>query len=458
MTSEYKAQFESFVAQVMKEYDGQGIGIIGFDQEQVLYEYYSGYRNVEKKLPINRDTIFGIASITKSFTVMGILQLADKGIIDIHQPITKYLDHINLPAHQIPTVAQLMSHSAGFYPQERFLMKDVAKTLSIPPGTELCKHQALSNKGLEMIINRINQMTDFCGLPGENHSYSNFSFGLLTALLQKYGGEAHYSDYIEKHILDALELKNTFLDFNRTKSEDNITMLYEMKAGQMTTTDDYEDLGFVLLGGGALKSSLNDLMTYTRLYLNDGNFKKRKILSPSAIMSMQLPRVAYKPFEGYGYGLLTGKICEVDYAGHSGGLTGVSSYFIFTRETQKGIVVLCNTSNVPVHAIGLSAIKLLNGQEPTWMQMPIKGLKWSRDLIEKTIGSYKSEEGGQLEIIDLEDTIAIKAGNDQLNVTPIDDNHIWVHNKMLSSYTPIFRDENGHAKAIYSGARIIKRV
>ncbi|MBF4691966.1 serine hydrolase domain-containing protein [Fusibacter ferrireducens] len=457
MKKENINQFESFVNEIMKTFEGQGIGIIGFDQNSVLYEYYQGYRDVENNLPINRNTIFGIASITKSYTVIAILQLVEKGILDLNMPITTYIDSIKLPEGHIPTVAQLLSHAGGFYPQERFLMKDAAKALGLAETVELSKNSTLASKGIEMVVKRINEMKDFNGTPGQHHSYSNFSFGLLTELVHRYGGEKHYTDYMEKHILKPLNLTNTFFEFNRTHKEKNITKLYEKVIDHMNVTDDYEDMGFVLLGGGALKSTLNDMMTYTRLYLNDGKCNEKTLLSKDAIHSMTIPRVAYKPFEGYGYGLVSGKIGEIEYAGHSGGLTGVSSYFVFTKATQKGLVILCNTSNVPVSSIGIAGIKLLNDQKPDWQQMDIIGSEWPRNIIENTLGIYESDEGAHIEIKDDVTGIAWFSGEERLKVTIIDEHAVWVHNKILASYTPILRDAQGRATAIYSGSRIIKR-
>ncbi len=458
MKKEHINQFEQFVSEIMKTYEGQGIGIIGFDQNSVLYEHYQGYRDVEKALPIDRNTIFGIASITKSYTVIAILQLVENGIIDLDKPITAYLDSIKLPEGHIPTVKHLLSHAGGFYPQERFLMKDVAKSLELAEGMELSKNNELAIKGIKMIVDRINEMKDFNGAPGQHHSYSNFSFGLLTELVHRYGGEKHYTDYIEKHILKPLNLANTFFEFNRTHEEKNITKLYEKVIDHMNVTDDYEDMGFVLLGGGALKSTLNDMMTYTRLYLNEGKCNGETLLSKDSINSMTVPRVAYKPFEGYGYGLVSGEIGNIEYAGHSGGLTGVSSYFAFTKATQKGIVVLCNTSNIPVSAIGIAGIKLLNNQKPEWQQMDIISSKWPQSVIENTIGVYESDEGAHIEIKEDNTGIAWFSGEERLKVTIIDENAVWVHNKMLASYTPILRDAQGKATAVYSGSRIIKRV
>jgi len=457
MEKAYKQHFENFVEEVIKTYHIKGIGIVGFDSESILYEHYHGYRHEEKKLPIDRDSIFGIASISKSFTVLAILKMAEGGLIDINEKINTYFEDIRCPVEQMPTIKHLLSHAGGFLPQERFLMKDVAKKLGISTHIELSTDKTLADKGLDMIIERINSMEHFSGKPGERHSYSNFSYGLLTALVEKYGGYQHFTDYMMQEIIEPLGLKHTFYSFKQTLKEKNINRLYEEVLGHMNAIDDYEDMGFVLLGGGALKSTLNDMITYTRMYLREGATDEGQLLSREHIQEMMTPHVAYKPYEGYGYGLVTGHIKDIKYAGHSGGLTGVSSYFAFTPETGKGVVVLCNTSNVPASAIGLSALKLMNDQLPHWEQDTYDAIRWTDEMVNLTIGVYESEEGAHITLKARDGGIRWFSGNEELEVTIISENAVYVKNKMISSYAPILRDNHGKAWAIYSGSRIIKR-
>lgn len=121
--------FQAYLNRVKQVYQVQGLIVGIFDKEDVLYERIVGYRDVEQALPIDKDTIFGVASITKSFTIVKLLQLAAEGRIDIQAPIHQYYKDWCLAPEHTPTVAQLMSHTGGFFPQERFLMNDVAKRL-----------------------------------------------------------------------------------------------------------------------------------------------------------------------------------------------------------------------------------------------------------------------------------------------------------------------------------------
>lgn len=189
-----------------------------------------------------------------------------------------------------------------------------------------------------MIIHRLNQTLFFNGHPGQRFSYSNFSFGILTDLVKRYAKEQDYVKAIETGILKPLNMNHSFFNFERTQSEKNITTLYTVDDQKINSSKDYTDMGFVLLGGGALKSTFNDLMAYTRMFLNDGQHDGQQVLPVQWIEEMTKERITYKDHQGYGYGLVTGEIDGLHYVGHSGGLTGVSSFFGFSKTLARGLL------------------------------------------------------------------------------------------------------------------------
>ncbi len=89
--------FENYLANVMAENKIPGVSVTVVKDNEVVYAKGFGYRNIEKSLPVTPDTIFGIASVTKSFTAMAIMQLVDKKIIDLNEPVNKYLPNFDLP-------------------------------------------------------------------------------------------------------------------------------------------------------------------------------------------------------------------------------------------------------------------------------------------------------------------------------------------------------------------------
>ena len=83
--------FEAYVEKVMRAYDACGMAVAIVDQGQPVQELFYGFRDGEQKLPINQDTIFGLASVTKSFTCLAILHLAQQGKIDLDAPVSQYI-------------------------------------------------------------------------------------------------------------------------------------------------------------------------------------------------------------------------------------------------------------------------------------------------------------------------------------------------------------------------------
>ena len=82
--SEGIRRLESHTAQIMEESNARGIAVGVVDRTgRILYEKYFGLRDAEKGLPINRDTIFGMASVTKSFTALSIMQMQRDGILSV---------------------------------------------------------------------------------------------------------------------------------------------------------------------------------------------------------------------------------------------------------------------------------------------------------------------------------------------------------------------------------------
>src|SRR5699024_10904181 len=112
-------QFEAEVDRLMKKYHIQGSVVALQKDDEIVYEKAFGYRDVEKKEEATIETVFGIASLTKSFTCVSIMQLVEQGQIDLHSPISHFSRAVTF-AHkdQLPkiTVHHYMTHSSSLAP------------------------------------------------------------------------------------------------------------------------------------------------------------------------------------------------------------------------------------------------------------------------------------------------------------------------------------------------------
>lgn len=442
-------KFNDYIQLVKDEYNAVGIAVSIFDLEKDLFKSFIGTRDGEK--PIDGDTIFGVASITKSFTALAILKLYEEGIIDIYDNIDNYIEGLNIRKEQMPKIYHLLSHTGGFLPQKRLLIKNAIRELNIKESKNIHKNIDIQKYGIEKIVEQLNNNKEFTGLPGQYMSYSNDGYGLLTEIIRKYGGENSYVDYIKKNIINPLGLKNTFFDFNRANNEKNIANLYKQNNGEVERTKDFMELGYILMGGGGLKSSVNDLKKYTRMFIREDEI----IISKKHIQEMLIPKAGYKPLQYYGYGLITGFLDDISYAGHSGGLPGVSSFFGFSKDINKGIVVLCNTSGVPSTSIGISGLRMSNNRDANTNYVDYKDCIWDKELINNTIGTYSCDEGICIDIFKEDSTVKFREYDKISEIRTVQNNLILVKNKLEWNTVRILRNKENISYAIYVGSRLL---
>ena len=122
-----KYLFEELVKQVKRQYQAAGIAVAVIDDEgNTAYENFFGYRDVENRIPMDEDTIFGMASVTKSFVALSIMQLCEKGLMDLDDPVSKYIPEFTNKNQKTVRVRHFLNHSAGFYPTARTQIKEMA--------------------------------------------------------------------------------------------------------------------------------------------------------------------------------------------------------------------------------------------------------------------------------------------------------------------------------------------
>ena len=132
-----QALFEELVKQIQIQGNAAGIAVAIVDEEgKTQYEQYFGYRDTEQKLPMDENTIFGLASVTKSFVALSIMQLAEKGLLDLNDPVSRYIPEFTNKNQETVRIHHFLSHSGGFYPVHRTVVKEIAEKLGISEETE----------------------------------------------------------------------------------------------------------------------------------------------------------------------------------------------------------------------------------------------------------------------------------------------------------------------------------
>lgn len=462
--------FEAYVDKLMKEYEAPGVCVGIIHDGDVIYSKGFGFRDLERKLPVTPETVFGIASVSKSFTALAIMQLAERGALSVEHSVNKYLPDFDLPgAHSenAPKVSihNLLTHTPGIPPlpslnyaiiectePENADKHDVCEDVSeLDKAGD--KPSVKDPKGLLRFI--ANHDYDLLGLPGEYVSYSNDAYGLLGTVIELASGK-EYEEYLQDNILKPLGMGHTTTRIEKLKQFPEVTRLYYKDSDDKLCTSQYWQEAPSFTACGFLKSNVRDLLSYVNLYLNNGTLGDKRIASRESISRMVTPYYPYILDRWYGYGFNI----RPDYAGvtliqHSGSLRGVSSNIGYIPEKSIGVVVLSNLTGFPASRVWLGAVNLLLGLpvEHPITQKEICQQPVSRLL--KFAGTYSSGEGANIKVTLSGDHLEAKIDSKAYPVHTTGYDTAVVTIRGIENHVKFLFDCFGDVWALRYGSRII---
>lgn len=372
-----------------------GAAVIVTQHGERIHEQMIGYRDVEKQLPVTEHTLFGVASITKSFATLAIMQLAEQGKLSVHDPVMDWIDGFNVGDREhteAVTIHHLMTHTAGLPGMEGVHLARLHSVEKDLDGKQLFSLDPDDYKErietVEELVNWLREKEyNVLAPPGLMCNYSNESFALLQVIIEQASGEDVLT-YMQKHILDPLEMEaSTFLeeDFN---NREEVTELYAYEDGPekvVTHSPAWWDVGNIYTNG-SLKSTANEITAYAQMYVNEGTYKGKQIISKASLTQMTHPHVRAPNENMYGYGLQVEK--EGTVFGHGGAVKGVSAYFLVDHEQGLTIVVLMNIADAPAGDLAQAIHSQFNRKEEVHFI--------SCGNIEEFARSFRSNEGQQL--------------------------------------------------------------
>ena len=456
---------ENLVESIMKDYEACGIAAAIIDRQgNTRYEKFWGSADLESKKEINGETIFGLASVTKSFTCLAIMQMAEEGLLGLDDPVSQYVPEFTNKNQKTVTIRHLMSHCGGFFPLPRILVGQVAESLGLKESEtgDFAYNDAIASEGVRLVAQRLDEQTMESGLngePGEYLSYCNDGFGLLSDVIRRYGKEPSYGDYLVRHILKPLGMERSFCDFVRPSQDDNAATLYKKVDGVMKGHRDYHDNAFVLNGGGAMKSTLNDLKKYLAMYLNEGKaLNGARILSQRGIREMCKPRQPYGAFGYYGYGLSIKQLDDLKVVEHGGSLPGVSSNIAWSYEADGAVIILCNTSGVPVSLISNALMRAYHGKNTLDKRDIWQEASWPEETLKAAEGTYVSGEGTQVELYIGEDgRPGVREDGKEKLLIPVSPYSAIIRNKYSDLFLKLIHSQERGLYAIAYGSRLIPK-
>lgn len=329
--------------QVMDEYNAVGIAAVVVKDGQIIYNNAIGYKDLDTRTPLTTDHIMRIASISKSFTATGLLQLMEQGKLSLDDDISDLIGFtIRNPHHpEVPiTLRMVLSHTASIRDQDNYSTLD----------------------HLNPAISGDCAASFFDYAPGQGYNYSNLGLNLAGSILEKVSGE-RFDHYIINHIFKPMGLHGghnvDLLDTTR------IAKIYRIRDGQYAEAPAYGSvahrldnytMGYttpIFSPTGGVKISPRDLATYMQMHMNYGEYNGVRIISEESSRIMQtpvwMPQNKYEDryalclweFENF---IHDDKYNELGHllVGHTGDAYGLRSLMLWSPEDNWGIVAMTN--------------------------------------------------------------------------------------------------------------------
>ncbi|HAK43170.1 MAG TPA: penicillin-binding protein [Clostridium sp.] len=321
---EFKNKLDKSVPELQKRYgvEGTAIGII--QDSEVKYVLNYGLEDKAKNKSISNDTVFQVASISKSSTAWGIMKLVDEGKISLDDPVEKYLTRWHLPESKFNkdevTIKRLLSHTAGLT-VHGYLGTDPGK--KIPTIEESLSTNIFPNKPLEIGME-----------PGSDVIYSGGGYTLLQLIIEEVTGET-FENYMEKEILKPLKMDNS--SFSDSFSNDNMSKSY----GYFNQV--IPNYNFTEKAAAGLKTTVPDFLKFMLASMDGVNneVKGRNILKSETVDLMHKPVMSDSALGVFEKELSDGS--ELIY--HSGDNRGWHAVYGIIPEKKDGVVIFTNSDN-----------------------------------------------------------------------------------------------------------------
>ena len=275
---------------------------------QVVLHEAVGYRNFESRTPMQKDTLFRMASNTKPVVATAVMMLQEDGKLSIDDPVAKHLRSFDNPKSRGITIAQLLSHSSGlriapiFYP--------------FKAGEEISLQAAVAKFGAEGPKEK----------PGE-YSYNNAGYNTLGAVIEAVSGMP-LEEFLRRRIYDPLGMSDTLNHADPGKLDRMATVYRGKRSGETVeftkgwTPGDPPDYPVIRASGGMV-STTGDYAKFLEMFRNGGIHNGTRLLKEASVKAMLTPHAKMNASASYGLGWMLFPDGSFHHTGSDGTLAWV---------------------------------------------------------------------------------------------------------------------------------------
>ncbi|SNS99480.1 CubicO group peptidase, beta-lactamase class C family [Anaerovirgula multivorans] len=334
---------DDYVKRAMFYQDIPGISIIITNENETIYSQGFGFINIAGKDPITERTIFHMASITKLFVATAMMQLVEKGKININERLIYYIPGFVLKdkRHKDITILHLLSHTSG-----------------IPDCADYGWEEAeYDQKALNRYVHNLEDLR-LLFQPGNKFQYSNIAYEILGYLIEVIS-EKEFEAYVDEHILRPLDMKDSTLLY-RDKHYGKIAAPHTKNQEKKVVQSRIYPYHRAHAPSSTLTSNAVDMSKWAIMNLNRGIFNGNRILQESSYQQMWTPVASMKgEQEKIGLGWFISKHNHFSMLGHDGSDIGFRSSFGMIPEKNLSIGIFANIDNISTRRIMRSIFDIL---------------------------------------------------------------------------------------------------
>lgn len=337
LSTEKRAEIETAVSSFMLANSVPGIAVAVVLEGEPAWSAGFGMADLEDFAPTTSSTLFRLGSISKPITAVAVLQLWERGKLDLDAPVQKYCPAF--PQKEWPiTTRELLGHLGGIRHYNSDGKGDIPE--------DSARHFASMEESLQIFA-----ADPLVAKPGTKFNYSTYGYTLLGCVLEG-ATSLKYVDFVRENVFKPARMDHTQADDFFTVIPHRTRWYHKDKAGVVRNAG-VLDSSYKIPGGGLI-SSADDMARFEAAILAD------KLIQRS---TRDLMWTILKPTEGkpshYALGWFVAEKFGLRTAGHTGGQQGTDTAFVIAPERRAGVVVLANMDNVNTNLLADEILKIV---------------------------------------------------------------------------------------------------
>jgi CubicO group peptidase (beta-lactamase class C family) len=298
---------------------------------EMVYAHGFGVQSLATRQPVTLDSVFCVQSVSKCFVATAVMQLAERGRIDLDAPLVRYLPYFQMDdarCRQI-TIRQMLSHTSG--------MPDLDES----EYDELVVHPEWDEGAAERFVRGL-RSRQLLAEPGERFSYSNIAYNVLGDMIAKVAGQP-FEVYMREQVLIPSGMADSTFLVTDIAAERLAWPHVRTPALRVNPIYPYHRAD---APASFLHSTVVDMCHWAITCLQRGNGLGQRILSPAGYDVMWTPAAARSSrpglYESMGLGWNLGHVDGVKTASHGGAGFGGTAFLLLLPQQERAAIVLCN--------------------------------------------------------------------------------------------------------------------